>query len=612
MERNVGFFKSIRFKLIIIYVLLIVLAMQIVSVYFSRELERSLLENYETLLNDRLNVLSLSVGQELQEDPEERDLDTLVRNAFPQNDENTRKGKAQVIGYNSVVMASSSDEDANIIDQQTDQTIVKRALTGTPTYEFQERINQEDQERYIIKAHPVRSNENGTGEILGAVYIEASIEDVSKQAQAINRIFISATGIAMVLTFLVIILLARTITMPILDMRRQALRMSHGDFSRQVRVYSTDELGQLATAFNELTNRLHDTTLMRDREQKRLRSVLAHMTDGVIATDQSGLIILMNRRAEELLGIPLKHVLRRPIMNVLRMEEEVSIFELYERNEPLLLDLSTGEEPIVLEVNFSAIQEDEGPFNGLIAVLHDVTEKEKIENERREFVANVSHELRTPLTTMKSYLEALADGAMQDEDIAPRFLGVTQKETDRMIRLVNDLLQLSKIDSNDYRLDLHWVELGAFLHSIVERFEMVVKDKNIDFHRHIVKQPTYVKIDTDKMTQVLDNILSNAIKYSPSGGNVTITLLHQGNKARISIADEGLGIPAEAQDKIFERFYRVDKARARNVGGTGLGLAIASEYVHAHEGDIWVHSEYNEGTTIYITLPYSTFKGGTV
>lgn len=201
---------------------------------------------------------------------------------------------------------------------------------------------------------------------------------------------------------------------------------------------------------------------------------------------------------------------------------------------------------------------------------------------------------------------------MTDEEIAPHFLNVTQKETDRMIRLVNDLLQLSKIDSKDYRLDMQWVELGAFVHSIVERFEMIVKDKNIYFHRHIVKQPTYAKLDADKLTQVLDNIISNAIKYSPSGGNVTVTLLHQGNKARISIADEGMGIPPESQERIFERFYRVDKARARNVGGTGLGLAIAREYVQAHDGEIWVHSEYNEGTTIYVTLPYSTFKGGKV
>ncbi|MFS0788709.1 cell wall metabolism sensor histidine kinase WalK [Shouchella sp. 1P09AA] len=624
MDRNVGFFKSIRFKLIIIYMLLIVLAMQIVGFYFSNSLERSLMDNYETVISDRVNLLTVSAARELidEDSDTQENLNTLLNETFPQTDDNIRFGKAQIIGNDFVLLASSDPSDQSRIGQLTEQTIVRRAITGGSSLSDQ-RINEQNQERYFVKAQPIRPNEDFSSasidgespeasEIQGAVYVEASIEEVTDQAQSINQIFIVASTIALLITFFVIILVARTITAPILDMRRQALRMGHGDFSRQVKVYGSDELGQLAMSFNELTNKLHDTTLMRDREQKRLRSVLAHMTDGVVATDQSGLIILMNRRAEELLGISLKHVLRQPIIEVLNMDETQSIYDLYEKNESVLLDFSYGDKLVLLEANFSAIQEDEGPMNGLITVLHDVTEKEKIEGERREFVANVSHELRTPLTTMKSYLEALADGAIEDKEIAPHFLNVTQKETDRMIRLVNDLLQLSRIDSQDYEMDLQWVELGSFLHSIIERFEMIVKDKDIEFHRHIVKQPTFAKIDEDKLTQVLDNIVSNAIKYSPEGGNVTITLLHQGNKARISISDEGMGIPAESQDKIFERFYRVDKARARNVGGTGLGLAIAKEYVLAHEGEIWVNSEYNEGTTIYITLPYSTFKGGKV
>lgn len=411
MERNVGFFKSIRFKLIIIYILLIVLAMQIVSFYFSQELERSLRDNYETVLHDRLNILTSSAGQEfMDEETDPANFDILVRNAFPANDENTRFGKAQVIGPNFEVLASSADSDRNIIGQQTDQTIVRRAITGgSPQHD--ERFNEQNQERYIVIAQPIRADGgDGTGEIRGAVYIEASIEDVTDQAQAINSIFITATSIALFVTFIVIILVARTITAPILDMRRQALRMGHGDFSRQVHVYSTDELGQLAMSFNELTNKLHDTTLMRDREQKRLRSVLTHMTDGVIATDQSGLIILMNRRAEELLGISLKHVLRKPIVKVLQIEESTSIYDLYEKDEPVLLDYSEADHHNVIEANFSAIQEDDGPINGLITVLHDVTEKEKIEGERREFVANVSHELRTPLTTMKAILKRLLTG----------------------------------------------------------------------------------------------------------------------------------------------------------------------------------------------------------
>ncbi|WP_059105070.1 cell wall metabolism sensor histidine kinase WalK [Shouchella shacheensis] len=600
MERNVGFFKSIRFKLIIIYVLLIVVAMQIIGVYFSRQLEQQLLENHDTMVEDRIKVLATGVTQELAKPEDEQNLAGLLRSTFNLDD-----AKAQFVNMDSVIEASSDIADSDVIGQQRPDGVVKRALL----FEEGDFIElSDDGERFFVYAEPVRS-ESGE-EVIGAIYVESSVEGVHAHVSEINNIFITATVISLLITAVLVILLARTITAPILDMRKQALRMGHGDFTKHVHVHSTDEIGQLAMSFNELTKKLHDTTLMRDREQKRLKSVLAHMTDGVVATDQNGDVILLNRRAEELLGVSLKQMMQKPLTEVLKLGDSFTIYDLYNQSDSVLIDKSSEEEPFVLEASFSVIQEEDGPINGLISVLHDVTEKEKIEEERREFVANVSHELRTPLTTMKSYLEALADGALSDEEIAPRFLGVTQNETERMIRLVNDLLQLSKIDSQDYRLKMNWVDLGSFLHEVVDRFEIIATEKNIHFHRHIVKQPMYAHIDSDKITQVLDNIISNAMKYSPKGGNVTVTLLHQENKARISIADEGLGIPQEAQKKIFERFYRVDKARARTVGGTGLGLAIAQEYVHAHDGDIWVHSEYNQGTTIYVTLPYSTFKGG--
>ncbi|SDC47419.1 cell wall metabolism sensor histidine kinase WalK [Shouchella lonarensis] len=603
MEQKVGFFKSIRFKLIVIYVLLIVIAMMIVSVYFLRELENRLVGNYTTVLKDRAKMAQMTAAEYLL-DSDNAELEIMLKNIFPA--ESDAPVRAQVISKDNTILASSFDDDAKFIGQKTNKPIIKRALDARPFPEFSLRLKPKDKRRYLVQAMDVRA---GKGEVIGAVYIEAPVEHVYEQVQDINRIFVSGTVIALIITSALIVLLARTITLPIMDIRKQALRMGRGDFSRQVRVYSTDEIGELAASFNELTSKLHVTTLMRDREQKRLRSVLSHMTDGVIATDQSGSIILLNRRAEELLGVSLKHVLRKPIMSVLRLENTHRLVDLYHRDKPILLDFSTDEESFMIEANFSTIQEEEGPINGFIAVLHDVTEKEKIERERREFVANVSHELRTPLTTLKSYLEALADGALSDEEIAPRFLEVTQNETERMIRLVNDLLQLSKIDAKDYRLTLSSVELGAFLHGVIDRFDMIVKDENITFVRRIARQPLYVRMDADKVTQVLDNVISNAMKYSPKGGNVVVTLLQRGKQAQISISDQGLGIPKEAQEKVFDRFYRVDKARARNVGGTGLGLAIAQEYIQAHDGEIWISSEYQKGTTVYITLPY-TFKGG--
>lgn len=229
------------------------------------------------------------------------------------------------------------------------------------------------------------------------------------------------------------------------------------------------------------------------------------------------------------------------------------------------LDFSSPERPYIWRANFSVIQKETGFVNGLITVLHDITEQEKIEMERREFVSNVSHELRTPLTTMRSYLEALADGAWRDENIAPTFLNVTQTETERMIRLVNDLLQLSRMDSREYELNADIVDFNKFFDRIIDRFEMS-KSKNVEFQRHISDIPCYVELDTDKITQVIDNIISNALKYSPDGGNIRFGVTAQEGILKVMISDDGMGIPKENVERIFDRFYRVDRARARSMG----------------------------------------------
>lgn len=605
MSRKVGFFQSIQFKLIIIYVLLIIIAIQIIGVYFTKNIEQQLITNQRELLDERANLLAYNLAQEMVKPREDRstltlDIYTILQELFKIDD-----AEVQVIDQHRVVLGTSNPSNRHLIGQQSTEVLVTRALIGTPDHAFVR--DPETGHRMRVLVWPIMTDDGP----IGALYIKASMEETYAQIRQINGILATGTVISLLISSILVILVARTITTPILDMRKQALRMSHGDFSRQVNVYSTDEIGQLAISFNEMTLKLKEAISTRAREEKRLKSVLTHMTDGVIATDAEGRVILMNKRAEELLSVSSHEVIGQFLPDVLRITETFAIYDLYDHSESILLDFSTEKRPYILEASFSVIQEEDGPINGLITVLHDVTEQEKIEQDRREFVANVSHELRTPLTTIKSYLEALEDGVMEDPELAPRFLNVAQNETDRMIRLVNDLLQLSKMDSKDFNLELEYVEFGSFTHSIIDRFEMVAENKHVRFVRDITNHPTYVKIDRDKMTQVFDNIISNAIKYSPEGGEITITLLHQGNNVRVSIADEGIGIPLENQKKLFERFYRVDKARARSVGGTGLGLAIAKEIVHAHHGEIWVQSMEGKGTTFFFTLPYSAFGGET-
>ena len=417
----------------------------------------------------------------------------------------------------------------------------------------------------------------------------------------INQILAVGTAVALVITIVLGILIAQTITRPISEMRKQAQAMSKGNFSRKVRVYGNDEIGQLAHAFNHLTNRLQEAQSTTEAERRKLASVLTNMTDGVIATDRKGRVILINDPAVRLLRIPREMVLNRPIISVLGIDSVHSFEDLIHSKESINLDFSTQDRPFILRANFSVIQKETGFVNGLIAVLHDNTEQEKIDMERREFVANVSHELRTPLTTMSSYLEALADGAWKDDEIAPSFLKVTQTETQRMIRLVNDLLQLSKMDSRDYDLNKEVVNFNKFFNRIIDRFELS-KSQNVTFQRMLPEVPYYVDIDTDKLTQVIDNIISNALKYSPDGGNIRFGIIVKNDLLQVMVSDDGMGIPSENVNRIFDRFYRVDRARARSMGGTGLGLAIAREMIEAHGGKIWAESEEGRGTTIFFTL----------
>ena len=457
-------------------------------------------------------------------------------------------------------------------------------------------------ERVFLRVEPIVDAQNN---VHGVVYLKTSLEGVYDQLQKINEIFVKGSVIALLVSVVLGFLLARAITKPIDEMRRQAQTMARGDFSQKVKVYGTDEISQLADTFNHLNDRLKHSMATIEQEQKKLSSVLENMTEGVIATDKKGEITLINEAAGRLLNENPHNLISKDLLKILGLEEKVESFHELQEMDSILLDFSEEDDVFLVRANFSTIYDDDHlhEAGGLITVLSDVTEEEKVEQERREFVSNVSHELRTPLTTLRSYIEALTDGAWEDREIAPKFLAVTQNETERMIRMVNSLLQLSRMDSKELSLNRENVNFAPFINEIIDRFEMNEKDGNIEFRRVIPKTDLDVWIDKDRMTQVLDNIISNAIKYSPDGGTITCKVEKRIGQIVVSVKDEGIGIEYEKLDKIFDRFYRVDKARTRQLGGTGLGLAITRELVEAHYGKIWANSIEGKGTTIYFTLP---------
>ncbi|HEM3463180.1 TPA: cell wall metabolism sensor histidine kinase VicK [Streptococcus suis] len=381
-----------------------------------------------------------------------------------------------------------------------------------------------------------------------------------------------------------------------------------GNYADVLDMRGSPEITDMANSLNDLSEVIRLTHDNLEQEKTRLSSILSYMSDGVIATDRIGRIIMINDMAQKQLGLSSQKQEQYHLLEVLDLSDRYTLRDLLAQTPEIVIDhTNENEEFLTLRANFATIRSESGLISGLVVVLHDMTEQAKEERERRLFVSNVSHELRTPLTSVKSYLEALDEGALT-ESVAPSFVKVSLDETNRMMRMITDLLSLSRIDNQVGQIDVELINFTAFVTFILNRFDQMKNadsDKVYTIVRDYQISPIWVEIDTDKMTQVLDNILNNAIKYSPDGGTITFSMKTTDSQLIVSVSDEGLGIPKADLPRIFDRFYRVDKARSRAQGGTGLGLAIAKEIVKQHKGFIWAKSEYGHGSTFTIVLPYS-------
>ena len=407
------------------------------------------------------------------------------------------------------------------------------------------------------------------------------------------------------------------VTLLLLENRRDNIRLKQinqkvkdliaGDYSQVLDMQGSSEITNITNNLNDLSEVIRLTQENLEQESKRLNSILSYMTDGVLATNRRGKITMINDMAKKQLGVQKEEVLNKSILELLKIEDEYELRDLITQVPELMIDSQDANgEYLSLRVRFALVRRESGFISGLVAVLHDTTEQEKEERERRLFVSNVSHELRTPLTSVKSYLEALDEGALS-EPVAPDFIKVSLDETNRMMRMVTDLLHLSRIDNATSHLDVELINFTAFITFILNRFDKMRgsdEEKKYELVRDYPITSVWIEIDTDKMTQVIDNILNNAIKYSPDGGKITVTMKTTDDQMILSISDQGLGIPKQDLPRIFDRFYRVDRARSRAQGGTGLGLAIAKEIIKQHKGFIWAKSIYGKGSTFTIVLPY--------
>ena len=405
--------------------------------------------------------------------------------------------------------------------------------------------------------------------------------------------------------------LARSLTRPILEVTKKAIQLVSSNFGGEVRVHSTDELRSLSKAIGEMGTQLRNKIEEISNEKEYLQTILKGMTEGVLVVDGRARILMVNDALRQLLSLSSDVSDRMPVEIIRNAELEEAIRKAIRDGENVALELylsKAGEKTIEVSVvsihpSGTRMDEDGEGIRGAVAVFHDITRLKQLEKIRQDFVANVSHELRTPLTTIKGYAETLLDGALK-EDQAFQFVQVIQRHTDRLTKIVQDLLMLSKIETKEFQLKMEMISLPNLIDDIIDFLKEPAEKKKISLSRHEIPPSLTLRADRSYLEQVLINLLDNAIKYTPEGGKVIVSAVEKNSEdIQFSIEDNGIGIPKEDLSRIFERFYRVDKGRSKELGGTGLGLSIVKHLVQAHGGRVWVESQLGKGSTFYFTLP---------
>jgi two-component system sensor histidine kinase VicK len=445
---------------------------------------------------------------------------------------------------------------------------------------------------YMDVAIPISGGDNSY-----IIYVLDNRETVSSLNSHLFMIIMQALLIGLLISLLLSFLLSKTMVTPIERLTDGAERVAAGDFEKKIDVESNDEIGILTTTFNDMAGVLHNTLAEVESERNKLDTLFLHMTDGVVAFSRDGSVIHCNPAASGMLGRDVSSLKYADIFGALA---DFSATLALERPNYTESEMTVGSR--VLEVYMAPFSGENS--GGVMAVLHDVTEQRKTEEMRREFVANVSHELRTPLTNIRSYAETLHDSKDVPPDTANSFLEVIMSETDRMTHIVQDLLTLSKFDYG--REDMSYTDFSAsdMIDDVCRAVGMDMKKHSHTLVRRYGELPS-ITADRGRIEQVLMNIVANSIKYTPDGGTITVSAGNDASNIWIEVDDNGIGIPAKDRERIFERFYRVDKARSRESGGTGLGLSIAREIVARHGGTIGLVDRDGPGTTVRITLPIS-------
>lgn len=579
--------KSIQWKLVIIYVLLVWLAMSIIGLYIVQAVEKDQISNLVGSVVPKGNYLAFLLKDKMTGVYNVQD---ILDYWFVGQGEQIHS--VYIFNKSGRYLAHKGGE---IRDPIEDGYIIDRALKGEVVKDYNSAIDLK--RNYKSIALPILS---GSDELLGAIYLNVDLTEINKSIVNIKNILTSATILAICITMLLGSILARTITGPIKEVTSQAEKLAKGDFGHIIEVKSDDEVGQLTEMFNYMTVRLKSTLDEMYNEKSKIETILTYMRDGIVAVDMNGKILHANPAAFKILNIKEQEIEGKHFNEITKeLDLDFKLKNLiFDEDKSNIINVKNS----VIKVSIVPFKNERYEIAGAIIVLQDVTEQEKLDRMRKEFVANVSHELRTPLTTIKSYAETLQNGAIDDRELAVNFVRVIESESDRMTRLVRDLLMLSKLDYDKEEFNMKEMDISKVVNDCIYKMEISVKQKEqiITFEG---PNDTTIIGDKDRIEQVVINIISNSIKYTPEKGKIMVKLLKDEEYIYIKVADNGMGIPKEDAARLFERFYRVDKARSRVLGGTGLGLSIAKQIVEAHKGSITLESDYGKGTEVTIKLP---------
>jgi two-component system phosphate regulon sensor histidine kinase PhoR len=580
-----------RTKILILYIVTATLITSILAVCFFRYGEsrvRHSLDN-ELLIQAKLVAQTVAALGQMKSCPK---LSVLARQAAREFG-----GRVTIVTPNGTVIADSAT-DYRKMENHAGRPEIKAALSGVSGSYY--RYSRTLARNLIYVAYPIRSR----GVTVGALRLARDQADLERLL--VNLRLIIFGGIALTLFFplgLGVVMMNR-ITKPILELQRMASGIAKGDLNARVRLFGSDELADLGLVFNGMAQQLSESFATIHDEKSKLEVILENMADGIIVINRDLKITLANRSAQVMLGIQPDDTEDRTIIeavlnhHLLELIQDVNLHqEVFESELALRFPVEKQ-----LQVFLAPLKDQAGVFFGSIVVLHDLTQIRRLERVRQDFVANVSHELRTPISAIKAMTETLLRGAWRDNTVFLRYLESINNESDRLSNLINDLLALAKLDVKP-EIKKEPVDLGVLIAEVKERFAPTEKAAP---QLEVVSPPKPLPLvsgNRDQLKQVLINLLDNAFKYTPSKGQIRVSAWQEGEMVKIAVADSGMGIPLEEQSRIFERFYRVDKAHSREIGGTGLGLSIVKHIVESHGGRIEVKSSPNRGSVFSFTVP---------